>query len=261
MGATLVGEPVAVASFCTSRHTTKRICSDWRRTVLARRDLAFLTDESIAAFWEKVEERSTEQDEIGREPCWKWLGPEAGGRGLYSFKPEGRRVTVYAHHVAYHLRIGEILEGQSLFRLCAPSTDLRSVHSAVVCVNPVHWELKGTPRENQADNGRRLLPTSHPQGKDFLFTQGDLRSIRVAADRTALGRDVADAMNHPLDPAEEYLVSLAEKIVAALPENPLHSYRIAIPDEPADVPTPVLTSVSNPSNHWEGGATAFKDLK
>ena len=222
------GEPVAVASFCTSRHTTKRICSDWRRAVLARRDLAFLTDESIAAFWEKVEERSTEQDEFGREPCWKWLGPEAGGRGLYSFKAEGRRVTVYAHHVAYHLRIGEILEGQSLFRLCAPG---------VVCVNPVHWELNGTPREDQDNNGRRPLPTATPQGKAWLFTQGDLRNIRAAAERTALGREVADAADIRLDPAEEYLVSLAEMIVAALPENPLHSYRIAIPDESIDALT------------------------
>ena len=149
-------------------------------------------------------------------------------------------MTVFAHHAAYYLRIGEILEGQSLFRLCAPSTDSRNVHSAVVCVNPVHWELKGTPREDQDDNGRRPLRTAHPQGKDPLFSQGDLRNIRAAAERTALGRDVAAAMDHPLDPAEEYLVSLAEKILAVLSEDALNHYRIAIPDGPAGVPIPVF---------------------
>ena len=207
------------------------ICSDWRRAALARQDLAFLNDESIAAFWAQVKDRSTERDESGREPCWEWLGPADKGWGLYFFKAEGWRVTVYAHQAAYYLRIGEILEGQSLFRLCAPG---------VVCVNPVHWELKGTPREDQDDNGRRPLPTATPQGKAWLFTQGDLRNIRAAAERTALGRDVAAAMDHPLDPAEEYLVSLAEKILAVLSEDALNHYRIAIPDGPAGVPIPVF---------------------
>jgi len=154
--------------------------------------------------------------------------------GLYSFKTaEDWRVTVFAHHAAYYLRVGEIFLGQSLYRLCSPNEDGRRPHSAVVCVNPTHFELKGTPR---ADNGRLSLHTSRPQDESWLFTQGDLRNIRAAAERTALGRDVADATDRQLTPTEEYLVSLAEKIVAALPEDVLHSYRIVVPDESADVP-------------------------
>ncbi len=124
---------------------------------MARQDLAYLTDESIEAFWEQVKDRSTKLDEFGREPCWEWLGPADKGAGLYSFKAEGARVTVFAHHVSHYLRTGEIPEGRSL-RLCTPSTDSRNVHSAAVCVNPAHWELKGTPRSNregQNHNGRR----------------------------------------------------------------------------------------------------------
>ena len=199
---------------------------------MVRQDLEQLADESIAAFWVQVKDRSTKPDEFGREKCWEWLGPADKKRGLFSFKANGQRVTVFAHHVAYYLRTGEIPEGRSL-RLCAPSTDSRNVHSAAVCINPTHWSLKGSLRESQGNNGRSPLPTGHPQTRASLFTQGDLNFIRSAAERTALGRDVADAEDHPLDPAEEYLVSLAEKIVAALPEDTLNSYRIVIPDEPA----------------------------
>ena len=212
---------------------------------LSRQDLAHLTDESIEGFWEQVKDRSTEKDELGREPCWEWLGPEAAGRGLYSFKAEGGRVSIYAHHVSYFLRIGPILGGQSLFRLCIPGQDLRNFRSAAVCVNPVHWKLKGSPRSGREDhshNGRR--PSTY-SAKDPFFTQGDLRSLRAAVERTARGRDVADAEDHLLTPAETFLIVLAEKILAALPEDVLGNYRITPPqddDESTDTPTPVLTS-------------------
>ncbi len=214
---------------------------------MARKDLAYLTDESFAAFWEKVKDRSTKADKWGHEPCWEWLGRAADGKGLYSFKTEDGRATVYAHYASYYFYVGEILPGQSLFRLCVPNTDGRSARSAAVCVNPAHWELKGTPRsnrENQGNNGRR--PSTHSD-KMPLFPQGELRNIRAAAERTARARDVADAEDHLLTPAETFLIVLAEKILAALPEDALGNYRIAPPqddDESTDTPAPVLTSTT-----------------
>ena len=198
---------------------------------LARRDLADLTDEAIEAFWEKVQGRSTEKDEFGREPCWEWLGPERQGKGLFSFQAEGCRSTAYAHHAAYYVCTGVIPEGQSL-RLCTPGTGLKDIHSVLVCVNPAHWKVGDAPLsylEGQPPNGRHPLPAGNLHTRDPLFTQGDLRNIRAAAKRTVLARDVADAVDTKLKPDEEYLVSLAEKIVAALPESLLHSYRIVLP--------------------------------
>ena len=168
------------------------------------------------------------------------------GTGLYSFNADGCQVTIFAHHVSYYLRTGEIPEGRSI-RLCAPSTDGRSARSAAVCVNPKHFAMKGTPRrsrEDQGGNGRR--PPSYSSTLP-LFSQGDLCHIRAAAERTARARDVADAMNHQLTPDETFLITLAENIVAALPEDVMRNYRIALPpadDETADVPVPAPLATS-----------------
>ncbi len=140
-------------------------------------------------------------------------------RAIYSFKSEGVRVYVFAHHAAWHILGGELLPGQSLFRLCT---------SGVVCINPAHQEMRGTPRHI---NGRRPLPAGSTRSSpaEWLFTQGDLNNIRAMAERTAVARDVAQAADIKLAPAEDYLITLAEMIVAALPKDTFHSYRIVLP--------------------------------
>ncbi len=131
-------------------------------------------------------------------------------------------MLAFAHHVAYYLRMGEIPEGRGV-RLCTPGTIKGNPRSVAICANPVHWRLKGMPK---ASNGRR--PPIYSD-KMALFTQGDLRNIRVAAERTALARDVANAEDHQLTPAETYLIALAETIIAALPEGRLGNYQIVVP--------------------------------
>ncbi len=193
-----------------------------RRAELSRHDLAYLTDEAIEAFWAQVKSRSTKTDDFGREPCWEWLGPTEEKRGLFAFKAKGWRVIVFAHHVAYYLRTGEIPEGRGV-RLCTPGTIKGNPRSVAICANPIHWSLKGMPKDS---NGRR--PPSYSD-RLILFTQGDLRNIRVAAERTVLARDVANAEGHQLTPAETYLIALAETIIAALPVGRMGNYRIVIP--------------------------------
>ncbi|KKL52945.1 hypothetical protein LCGC14_2280420, partial [marine sediment metagenome] len=161
-----------------------------------------------------VKDRSTKPNEWGQQPCWEWRGTESQGKGLFSFKVEGRLVYVFAHHAAWRILTGNILPGQSLFRLCV---------SDVICVNPTHQELRGTPRPT---NGRRPI---RGVPKEWLLTQGDLNNIRAAAERTATVRAVADAANIEVTPAEDYLITLAEMIVTALPKDVLYGYKILLP--------------------------------
>jgi len=183
---------------------------------LAIQDLADLTEDDISTFWAQVKDRSTVLNEWGQQPCWEWLGSESQGKGLFSFEAKGRRDYVFAHHAAWHIRIGTLLPGQLLFRLCS---------SDFICVNPAHQELRGTPHPT---NGR--LPTRGIP-EEWLFTQGDLNNIRAMAERTAIARDVAKAADIKLTPAENYLITLAELIVAALPEDTFHSYKIVAPEK------------------------------
>jgi len=193
-----------------------------RRLNLSRHDLEFLTDETIEAFWLLVKDRSIKVDDMGREPCWEWLGATDGKRGLFSFKVKSWQVTIFAHHVAHYLRTGEIPEGRGL-RLCTPGTTKGNPRSVTICSNPVHWGLKDTAISS---NGQHQPTYSR---KMPLFTQGDLRNIRVSAERTALARDVAKAEGQQLTPAEIHLIVLAEKILAALPTGRLGDYQIVRP--------------------------------
>ncbi len=194
-----------------------------RRLGLSSQDLIHLTDETIEAFWAQVKSRSRERDDYGREPCWEWLGSEAQGRGLYSFKVKGEWVVIAAHHVAYYLRMGRIGEGLRFLRLCTPGTIKGNPRSVPICVNPVHWSPKGVPTDS---NGRRPPSSSSEM---TLFTQGDLRNIRVTAERTSMARDTANAEDHQLTPAETHLIVLAEKILATLPEDRMGNYKIVVP--------------------------------
>jgi hypothetical protein len=114
--------------------------------------------------------------------CWIWQGsiiPICGYGCLRVCLPDGRRVTQYAHRIAWELENGQIGDGLFVLHHC----DVRA------CVNPAHLFL-GTARDNTQDmiaKGRgssQLRPdrlirgSAHPNAK---VTESAVRDIRARA--------------------------------------------------------------------------------
>lgn len=82
-------------------------------------------DDPDWCFWQKVNKDGNSHPTLG--PCWEWTGYVAE-HGYGKFARDG--VKLYAHRIAYEMKVGPIPEGLELDHLC------RVRH----CVNPGHLE-------------------------------------------------------------------------------------------------------------------------
>lgn len=86
---------------------------------------------------------------LGEDACWDWSGYKLPtGYGAMSVMIAGKRLTLYAHRLAYEAVHGPIPEGYDVRHTCHNPS----------CSNPKHL-LIGTRRENMQDAkeaGRRL---------------------------------------------------------------------------------------------------------
>lgn len=137
-----------------------------------------VTDEAaLERFWTKVDRR-------GPDDCWEWqarLG--LNGYGMWTTRvPDGRRVTRYAHRVAYETSSGPVPDGLELDHLCRNRR----------CANPAHLEIV-----THAENSRRAYathsdtrtecPHGHPLSGDNVYLLRGRRSCqhcRRARERT-----------------------------------------------------------------------------
>lgn len=141
-----------------------------------------MDEKTIARFWSKVDER-------GPEECWEWQAcrlEKRGGYGQIGVDVNGRRVTAYAHRVAY-----EIANGVSAPRL------LRHKCDNPPCCNPGHL-IPGTHAENTDDmmvRGRHrivpLLGESHGCAKLNDETIRQIRARKLAGETgVSIARDL-----------------------------------------------------------------------
>lgn len=94
----------------------------------------------------------------GDDECWDWSGYKLPtGYGTMSVMIRGKRLTLYAHRLAYEYANGPIPEGFDIRHTCHNPS----------CCNPQHL-MVGTRRENMQDAreaGRKLGRPVNPASK------------------------------------------------------------------------------------------------
>ena len=116
--------------------------------MITTRDIAALSDEQIARFWQTVDRDGD---------CWTWRGTIlATGYGKFS----ANKVQFLAHRVAYMLSKGPIPDGMVLDHLCHNGTGCDSnpcPHR--LCVNPDHLDPVTIGQNvNRSHNARTNIP-------------------------------------------------------------------------------------------------------
>ena len=108
-------------------------------------------EEAVSSFWNRVEYTDS---------CWVWKGAarkhglgNGGGYGRVGW----RGTVLYAHRLAYELRVGPIAEGMTLDHLCGNR----------LCVRPDHLEPV-----SRGENVRRALK-GKPRCRRVLGVSGD----------------------------------------------------------------------------------------
>lgn len=126
----------------------------------------------VQRFWSKVN--------IGSyDACWPWMSATSETRGglygRFTIKRDGKRITAYAHRIAYEMTFGLIPDGEGYHGTIV-------MHSCdnSLCCNPLHMRL-GTQKDNVGDmyaKGRQNRPIGAATGRAKI-NEDDARAIYV----------------------------------------------------------------------------------